>query len=373
MPKHCNKCRLELTPLNSIKDTGPKASRDGVKSICRECNATECRQRREERKARDVGSAVGYLLGGARPTPVAPTFNVRSPRASPLRSTPLRQSEPPVLDTPHAPPARGAPVFETVKPSSGSRLLTQPGTSATLERFVIIPDVHHPEAHDDYRVMLRAMDVFQPEGIVVLGDFADAESLSAHPKTQKGAEDFKSEVDAVMAELDILDRLPRVKWKKYIEGNHEYRLQRYLANNAQALMGMLDIKSCFHLIERGWDFTPYMKPTRVGKIHFTHDTGQAGQNAHRSAQMIFMGSAVIGHTHRMAYEVRGVWDGLPVVSAMFGWLGNPEKVTYIHQAGAAMWPRGFGLGYHDLSTGLVYMVPVPIVNGTCVVEGVLVK
>lgn len=333
--KLCNVCRKPLTSKNSLKASGVKASKSGIHPYCRDCNAAACRARRAAAKFK---LADNTLPPDARPTQVYPEF---VPRKAPAGGD-LRSPLPPQL-------------------------------SSRLEKFVIIPDVHHNDAHPDYRVMLRAMNIFEPEGIMVLGDFGDAASLSAHPKTERGADDFKAEVAGIEKELDILDRLPGVKWKKYIEGNHEWRLQRYLANNAQALMGMLDIKSCLHLVERGWEFTPYMNHTSIGKIHFTHDTGQAGVNAHRSAQMIFMGSAVIGHTHRMAYEVRGVWGGPPVVTAMFGWLGNPEKITYVHQAAAAMWPRGFGLGYHDLETGLVYLVPVPIVNGTCLVEGRLVK
>lgn len=322
----CNRCNVIQTPDNTRSAAKGKGRKSGLRTVCRSCENEDRRVARKEKQNAPLQGRSHFVTYTPEPlpTPVVPEKQVHEPQV-------------------------------------------------LLEKFAIIPDCHHPHAHKDYRVMLRALQAFQPHGLVILGDFADAESLSAHPKTEKGASDFAEEVAAVNAELDILDKVvPNLHWKKYIEGNHEWRLQRYLANNAQALMGMLNIQQCFKLVERGWEFTSYMHHTRIGKIHFTHDTGTAGMNAHRNARDIFMGSAVIGHTHRMAYEVRGVWGGAPVVTAMFGWLGDPAAVTYIHQAAAAMWPRGFGIGYHDKSSGLCYMTPVPIVNGTCVVNGQLV-
>lgn len=321
--KLCKQCKLPITAKNGVRATGAKTAKDGFRAECAACH----NERQKFRRA------------GVKPIPTSSLLNSETITYR-------------VVSTPAPPPS-------------------------SLVRFGIIPDVHHPNGHSQaYSLTLRAMQAFQPEGLVVLGDFADADSLSAHPRTQKGADDFKYEVDSVCKELDILERLkPAAGWrfKKYIEGNHEWRLQRYLARNAQALMGMLSIQQCFGLHERGWEFTPYMQHTNVGKVNFTHDTGTAGMNAHRQARDVFMGSAVIGHTHRLAYEIRGVWGGPPVVTAMFGWLGDATKITYVHQAQAAMWPLGFGLGYWDTASDLVYLVPVPVVNGTCLVEGKLIR
>lgn len=326
----------------------------GFKSICKDCyNANQ-------RAKRAVNNET-----------LAATLAAQ-PDSAPTAPEPYSQvlSAPPVIVLPPEPGGQTRQIRSPLAPQGRSNLTE---ATAGLVRFGIIPDVHHPNAHPWYRVMLRAMKVFNPTGLVVLGDFADAESLSAHPKTQEGRSDFLEEVDCVNKELDILDALPGLQWKKYIEGNHEYRLQRYLHRNAQALANMVTIQQCFRLHERGWEFTPYMKSCRVGKINITHDTGTAGMNAHRNARDVFMGSVIIGHVHRMSLEVRGVFGKAPVVSACFGWLGDAEAITYVHQALAAAWPLGFGLGYLDPVTQLCFLVPCPIVNGMCMVEGQIVR
>ena len=53
-------------------------------------------------------------------------------------------------------------------------------------------------------------------------------------------------------------------------------------------------------------------------------------------------------------------------------VGDAEAADYMHHMKARKdWALGFGIGYLDEKTGLVYIVPVPIVNRTCVLEGKL--
>ena len=206
--------------------------------------------------------------------------------------------------------------------------------------------------------------------VVILGDFADAETLSAHPATRPGQRDFEDELGEVNKCLDQLDRIGASR-KIYVSGNHEFRLDRYLMERAPAMFRSIQWPRLLNLRERGWEWVPYRKSVKVGKLHVTHDTGTAGMNAHRQAAKAFGGSAVIGHTHRMAYEVTGRFDGAPYLSAMFGWLGDAAKAAdYMHEAKAAEWVHGFGVFYKE-PNGIMHVQPVPIVNGRCVVNGKL--
>jgi predicted phosphodiesterase len=220
--------------------------------------------------------------------------------------------------------------------------------------------------------MLRALKVHKPDILLVMGDFADGESLSLHEPDEPGKRDFEDELGCVLRALTQLDELGAAR-KIYLEGNHEQRLSRYLARRAPALYRSLALPELLKLKDRGWEWVPYRQSIKVGKLHLTHDTGSAGMNAHRSSAKAFMGSAVIGHTHRMAYEVAGRFDESPYVAAMFGWLGDAKSAArYIHEAKSAEWVHGFGVGYMEQGTGIVHLQPVPIINGTCCVAGKLI-
>lgn len=241
-----------------------------------------------------------------------------------------------------------------------------------LEPILFIPDCHIPN-HDEkaWGLLLRVGLALKPKHIVILGDFADGETLSAHAATKPGEQDFEVEVNAVKGCLDQLDQLGAEN-KIYVSGNHEFRLDRYLMEHAPMLFRSITWQNTLGLYQRGWSWVPYRKSTKLGKLNLTHDTGNAGMNAHRTSAAAFGGSVVIGHTHRMSYEIRGRFDGTPYLAAMLGWLGDAEKAAdYIHEAKASDWVQGFGVGYLEPVSGIVHMQPVPIVNGRCVVNGKL--
>jgi len=61
------------------------------------------------------------------------------------------------------------------------------------------------------------------------------------------------------------------------------------------------------------------------------------------------------------------------VGASFGWLGDYRRIDYRHRMRACRdWVLGFGVGYL-LPSGVVFVVPVPIINYSAVVEGQLFK
>jgi predicted phosphodiesterase len=238
---------------------------------------------------------------------------------------------------------------------------------------LFVPDCHHPYVHrPSWLLMLKAMFDWQPDIIVVLGDFGDLASMGDHPPDEVVDEPgFLAEVYAVSRALEELEFLGASRLV-YIEGNHETRLSRHIARNSPELWDCISWPELLKLDDRGWEWVPYRTTFKLGKLRITHDTGEAGMNAHRSAAQAHMGSTIIGHTHRMAYEVRGTFDSHPYLAAMFGWLGDHEVAArYTHDAKArSTWVHGFGTGLL-LEDGICHVQPVPIVSGKCVVSGKL--
>jgi hypothetical protein len=224
--------------------------------------------------------------------------------------------------------------------------------------------------------MLKVGRVLRPHIVTVIGDLADFYAVSAHSKNPERARNLEWEVEDVNKALDELDSL-EASDKRFIAGNHEDRLQRYLQDKAPELFGIVNIPKLFRLKERGWQYTAYKDDTKIGKLYATHDVGSAGRHATFSALDTYQHSVVTGHTHRLQYIVEGNAVGEFKLSAQFGWLGDRTKIDYLHRASVNKnWALGFGVGYIS-DDGIAYMVPVPIIqvkgDYTCVVNGKLFK
>jgi predicted phosphodiesterase len=243
-----------------------------------------------------------------------------------------------------------------------------------LESILFLPDLHCPY-HDvrAFDMFLRAGKALKPKHLVVIGDLADFYSVSSHLKDPTRTANLEWEIQEVNGALDQLDAL-KAKHKYYVSGNHEDRLTRYLQEKAPHLFGVVSIPDLLNLKARGWEYTPYKSQTQIGKLRLTHDVGVAGRYATHKALDTYQHSVVTGHTHRMGYIVEGNAEGEHKLSAAFGWLGDASAVDYMARCNVNKnWTLGFGHGYLNPKTGVVYVTPVPIINvdGTysCVVNG----
>lgn len=241
---------------------------------------------------------------------------------------------------------------------------------AELEPILILPDCHVPfEDKRAFDLVLEVGKFIKPKHLVLIGDFADFYAVSSHSRNPLRRNQLPAEIMSCNARLDQLDALGATN-KLYVEGNHEDRLRRYLQDHAPEMFGIVSVKQLFQLSRRGWTHIPYQKHGRIGKLYLTHDTGTAGRNSTFKAIDTYQHSVVIGHSHRMQYVVEGNAVGEFKLGAQFGWLGDRNQVDYMQVAKVnSSSALGFGIGYLNPSTGIVYLQPVPIVNGTCVVNG----
>ncbi len=243
-----------------------------------------------------------------------------------------------------------------------------------LEKILFIPDSHVPY-HDKkaFGLMMKSMKDFKPDHVIILGDFMDMYSVSSHSKDPKRALNLKDEVDQTKEALLQVKSLG-AKNNVFVSGNHEDRLERYLRDKAPELYEIISIPEILGLEDLKFKYVPYKDHYKIGKLNITHDTGQAGRYAHYKAMDSFQHNVVIGHTHRLGYAVEGNAQGERHVTAMFGWLGDVGAADYMHKIKYMRdWSLGFGVGYLDKKTGNVYLVPVPIINNTVVLEGTLYK
>jgi predicted phosphodiesterase len=81
-----------------------------------------------------------------------------------------------------------------------------------------------------------------------------------------------------------------------------------------------------------------------------------------------------GNTHRLSYEIENSALGVPHLAAMFGWLGDFDKIDYMHRVNArTKWSHGFGYGLIDEKTGVFHITPTPIIERkgvySCMING----
>lgn len=172
-----------------------------------------------------------------------------------------------------------------------------------MHTTLVCPDLHSPfQDQRAWNTFLAVARATKPDTLVIIGDFADFLSISAHSKTSVQNENLKAEVAVVKQDLKRIKRLniPRVV---YCGGNHEYRLDRYLANNARELDGLISVRSLLDIDELGFEWVPYKQSIQIGKMHYTHDIGRCGVNAARQSVLDFGNNITFGHCLPLDYDV----------------------------------------------------------------------
>lgn len=211
----------------------------------------------------------------------------------------------------------------------------------------VISDIHVPShCRPSIVAWLNFTSDNPPDELVLNGDILDLQSCSSHGDAL--SEDLlHDEVEAGNRFLDLVQDAVGPKCKVHFnEGNHEYRLTRYLKGKAPNLRKMLTLPSLLRLRERGISWLPY------GQVHFvsdklgvTHGT-KCGANYARDTLIKYGMSLVVGHSHRPQIHTMGVaGTDADAIRGVFG-LGcmvPVDHVEYIH--GPSGWSNGFGRFY----------------------------
>ncbi len=255
---------------------------------------------------------------------------------------------------------------------------------ANLEKWVVIPDAHAPY-HDKraFGLVLQVVEYYSQLtpvrrsnpglGVVVLGDFCDFYKISYHSKDPARLLTFDDELKEAGKLLRKLEKHCH-KNRVFVHGNHEFRLIRTLQDKVPELYNLVMTQDLLGLKANDWFEVPYKEDVVIGKVFVTHDVGQAGIHSTRQAMIAYQDNVIIGHNHRMDYHVQGNARGIPHVGASFGWLGDVDKIDYLHKMKArSNWALGFGWMVMDPETHYTYITPVPIVDYTCCVEGVVFR
>lgn len=196
----------------------------------------------------------------------------------------------------------------------------------SLDVCVVISDLHYPfHLEPALRNVYRLLEDLQPQTLVLNGDILDCYSISSFegdPRKPLLADEIKG-AKAIIEKFRSI--VPHADMH-FIEGNHEERLGRLVANNP-GLYGLevLTWPRLLGLPEMGIKYTGYKEHIVIhGDICVTHGhkvSKHAGYSA--KAHLLDNGyqNVLHGHTHRMgnynltgvsgtrrAYEIGGLYD-----------------------------------------------------------------
>lgn len=184
---------------------------------------------------------------------------------------------------------------------------------------------------------------------------------------------LQDEVQDVKKGLDELDRLFPKAQKVFIEGNHEFRLERYLMDKAPALFGVTSTEHLLDINRRPrWKFVPY-GPNQChkvlgSKLNVRHEP--IARTAELTARKA-MASITYGHIHRIQSSYAVGMDGTQHVAFSCGWLGDKKQdKVFSYVKSHHDWQLGFGLVWVDDRNGYFYHQVVQIMDDySCVVNG----
>lgn len=179
-------------------------------------------------------------------------------------------------------------------------------SSSGIFKLVVQSDTHVPY-HD--RAALNAfnkfLDWYKPHGLINIGDFWEAESVSHWPAQSSTPRRLVPEIKACREELDKTEAAagPQCKFKRFFIGNHEDWVDQYLiAKIPEAIDGLedlgldLSVKKLLSLKDRGYRMIPANECLRVGEAHFIH--GMYTNKYHAQKHLdVWRCNIYYGHTH----------------------------------------------------------------------------
>ena len=177
-------------------------------------------------------------------------------------------------------------------------------------RILVIGDAHVTNSQSLRRFQWLSSYLTKVPGfdyIIIIGDFLTLSSLSAWDRDKRllmEGRRLSKEIEAGNAALDLIEQNAKGAKLIFIEGNHEYRLRRYIETHPELASDSFTVPSLLALGQRGWEWIPYRSYKELGGIHFTHiPFGKAkeisGKDICSKAELVTIGSTVFGHTHEL--------------------------------------------------------------------------
>ena len=236
-----------------------------------------------------------------------------------------------------------------------------------IKKVSITSDLHGQEKDlGAWDVHLQIVKEFKPDAHIIIGDWVEFESVSRHPKSKTRIPNLGYEYQVANRDLDTLESvLPRKCKRYFLEGNHEFRLWRFLCNEIpNAKGGINSVPEALRLKERGWKWIPYGRALTIGMLKIMHGAYTNKYHAHKHVDQ-FGDSVLYGDSHTFQVYTTAHGDK-PHMAMSIGCLRtlDPDWLN----GRPAPWLHGFALVYFT-ETGRFISYFIPIIEGMSIWNG----
>lgn len=220
-----------------------------------------------------------------------------------------------------------------------------------LRTTLIYPDLHiGSQDKAALRCAVKLQDWLSPDRVVILGDWLEVHSASAHgasDRREAQVATYREEINDCRALLSLLESMPGVQDLVYIEGNHEQRVERWAVSHGRFAKEIVDLIAPRTALaqgrERPFTWVPYKDEDKPGYIEIApgliacHGWSTAKHAAHAHLRRTHGLSVVHGHTHRrQSYVERHPLDGRAIEAHSPGclaklhpmWVNAPTDWTH---------------------------------------------
>lgn len=235
---------------------------------------------------------------------------------------------------------------------------------------VAASDFHIPFQDDkfiDLLIYFLKDNAAKLDYFVINGDFMDFWEISKFSKVPKAGLSLRDEIDMAR---DVLGQIRKIIPNTriiYIEGNHEFRLRKYIIDNAKELYSLqgINVEEQLGLKELLIEYVPCLK----GFSKFSHNDWKIGDlcighydkaTKYSAFQLLdILGISFIqGHTHHFSIASKSFRDGREIMGVEHGCACslNPSYVNFPN------WQQGFSIFFKKATDNRFQINPIRVVK-----------
>ena len=186
---------------------------------------------------------------------------------------------------------------------------------ATPSLEIFLSDVHFPfEDQIAWKFTLKIIKKLKPDLLWIGGDYVDFYAISRWDTRPARRLRLQEELDAGAEGLRQLRTAAPGAKITLQEGNHEYRLQKYLWNQAPELssLRLLELPALLGFEDSRVGHIRHGQPQKIGKLWHIHgdEMGGGGVNMARGKLLKIQKNVIFGHHHRHQSDFIRNIDGM---------------------------------------------------------------